>query len=254
MLILLSPSKTIKISQPAFITETTQPDFLKQSSKIVNTLKRFSFDDLQKLLNTSHPLTQTAMDYYRLWNKEHAGQRSCPAILAFHGEAYSGFRAEEMSNDTLLYAQQKLLIFSGLYGVLRPLDLIQPYRLDVADSILIGDKNLYHFWKNPVTLWIKKQLKMQGDNTIINLASTEYLKMLDQKKLNCEIVTPVFKDRIGDKYKIVSVFAKQSRGKMARYILENKITNPEILKLYDENGYLFNESLSNYNQLVFTRG
>ncbi|OFY51871.1 MAG: hypothetical protein A2W85_12195 [Bacteroidetes bacterium GWF2_41_31] len=254
MLILLSPSKTIKISQSGFITETTLPDFLKQSGKIVKTLKRFSFDDLQKLLNTSRPLTQTAMDYYQLWNREHTSQRSCPAILAFQGEAYSGFRAEEMSNDTLLYAQQKLLIFSGLYGVLRPLDLIQPYRLDVADSILIDDKNLYHFWKNPITLWIKKQFKMQGDNTIINLASKEYFKMLDQKKLNCEIVTPVFKDRIGDEYKIVSVFAKQSRGKMARFILENKITDADSLKFYEKDSYFFNEKMSTNNQFVFTRG
>jgi len=254
MIILLSPSKTIKINPSVQYLQTSQPSFLTQSSRIAKILKTYTYDELQLLLKTSQQLTKTAYDYYQLWNRAHTEQRSGAAILAFRGEAYVGLKAEEMSNDTLLYAQQKLLIFSGLYGVLRPLDLIQPYRLDVADSLLIDDKNQYHFWKNPITLWIKKQLKKQGDNTIINLASTEYFKMLDQKKLNCEIVTPVFKDRIGDEYKIVSVFAKQSRGKMARFILENKITNANSLKFYEKDNYFFNEKISTNNQFVFTRG
>ena len=254
MIILLSPSKTIKINPSVQYLQTSQPSFLTQSSRITKILKTYTYDELQLLLKTSQQLTKTAYDYYQLWNRAHTEQRSSAAILAFRGEAYVGLKAEEMSNDTLLYAQQKLLIFSGLYGVLRPLDLIQPYRLDVADSFLIDNKNLYHFWKIPITLWIKKQLKKQGDNTIINLASTEYFKMLDQKKLNCEIVTPIFKDRIEDEYKIVSVFAKQSRGKMARYILENKITAVNDLKFYEKDSYFFNEKMRTNNQLVFTRG
>ncbi len=254
MIILLSPSKTIKINPSVQYLQTSQPSFLMQSSRIAKILKTYTYDELQLLLKTSHQLTKTAYDYYQLWNRAHTEQRSSAAILAFRGEAYAGLKAEEMSNDTLLYAQQKLLILSGLYGVLRPLDLIQPYRLDVSDPLLADKQSLYQCWKNKATQWINKQLVLQNSHTIINLASLEYLKMIDQKKVKSEIITPVFKDRVGDEYKIVSVFAKQSRGKMARYILENKITNPELLKLYDENGYVFNESLSNHNQFVFTRG
>jgi hypothetical protein len=254
MIILLSPSKTIKINPSVQYLQTTQPSFLTQSSKIAKILKTYTYDELQLLLKTSPQLTQTAYDYYQLWNRAHTEQRSGAAILAFRGEAYSGLGAGELSNDTLLYAQQKLLIFSGLYGVLRPFDSIQPYRLDVGDSLLVDKQSLHQCWKNKVTQWTNKQLELQNCHTIINLASLEYFKMIDQKKVKSEIITPIFKDLVGDEYKIVSVFAKQSRGKMARYILENKITNPEHLKIYDENGYVFNESLSNHNQFVYTRG
>jgi hypothetical protein len=254
MIILLSPSKTIKINPSVQYLQTSQPSFLTQSSKIAKILKAYTYDELQLLLKTSQQLTQTAYDYYQLWNRAHTEQRSSAALFAFRGEAYSGLNAQELSEDTLLYAQQKLIIFSGLYGVLRPFELIQPYRLDVADPLLVDKQSLYQCWKNKVTHWTNKQLELQNSHTIINLASLEYFKMIDQKKVKSEIITPIFKDRVGDEYKIVSVFAKQSRGKMARFILKNKITNTNDLKFYEKDGYFFNEKMSSNNQLVFTRG
>jgi len=254
MLIILSPSKTIGLNPNLFEDISTQPLFVSEAEAICKQLKILSVSDLQKILKTSPKLTQTAHDYYQHWNLSHSISNSTQAILAYKGDVFTGMDAQSFTKDTLLYSQQQLLIFSAIYGALRPLDLIQPYRLDVANPLKINGQTLYQYWKNNVTRAIDQQLKLQKDNILINLASAEYFQMLDTKQLKASIITPVFKDFTNGKYKIVSIFAKKARGKMSKFILENRISNPEELKTFVEDGYYFSESNSDEDTFTFLRG
>ena len=254
MQIILSPSKTIKHRVNLFEEISTQPIFKMEAEEICSQLKRFSLDELQKLLKTSPNLTQTAYDFYQHWNSTHTIKNSTQAIQAFSGDVFTGMESLHFPKETLLYSQQHLTILSALYGALRPLDIIQPYRLDVANPLKITNTTLYQYWKLKVTQTLNRQLELQKNKITINLASAEYFKMIDHKKIIGEIITPTFKDNINGSYKIVSLYAKKARGKMTKFILVNKISNSEELKTYTEDGYYFAAAHSDKYNYIFLRG
>lgn len=254
MLIIISPSKTIKNNSDCSIEEYSHPKYISDTSKIVAQIKKHKPEELQSILQTSYNLALEAQDNYQLWNPQHIASNSTQALFAFKGDVYNGLEALSLSKDTLLYSQNNLLILSGLYGALKPLDLIQPYRLDVANSFKIAKSNLYEFWRSKITKYTLQRIQLQKNKLLINLASSEYFKMIDSKSINCSVITPVFKDYICGQYKIISIYTKKARGKMARFILENQIEDPELLKTYNEDGYFFDVSKSTKNSFIFIRG
>ncbi len=211
-------------------------------------------EELRSILKTSPKLTYEARESFQMWNKLHSTENATQAILAFNGDVYSGMNAGEFASDTLLYSSDHLVILSGLYGALLPLDLIQLYRLDVANPLKLGQKTLYAFWKKSVTKYINDQINASNHQFLVNLASQEYFSMLDEKAINAKIITPVFKDMVNGRHKIVSVFAKKARGRMSRFILEHKICDPEILKTFDEDGYFYDVNTSTSETFTFLRG
>jgi hypothetical protein len=253
MLVILSPSKTIRKNTDHSFEHFTLPVFLSQAEQVVNTLKKLNTEELRSILKTSPKLTYEAQESFQLWNLQHSTNNSTQSILAFNGDVYAGMNAGELSNDTFLYSQDHLIILSGLYGALRPFDLIQNYRLDVGNSLKIGKDNLYSFWKRRVTDFVNRQLLISNNHYLVNLASHEYFSMLGVKSIKGKMITPVFKDYSSGKYKIVSVFAKKARGKMARFIFENKVNNPEVLKTYEGDGYYYDENTSTSEIFTFLR-
>ena len=255
MLIILSPSKTIdttsKVSSPLY----SEPCFIKEGSELVSVIKELNTCVLSKLMSVSSKLSQLNYDRYQMWNKSHNLTNSKQAILSFKGEVYTGLNASSFSDDILSYSQEHLIILSGLYGILRPLDLIQPYRLEISTKISMpGSKDLYTFWQDRITNELNNILLSTNNNTLINLASNEYFKAIDLKNLTANIVTPVFKDKKNGSYKIISIYAKKARGLMTQFILTNKIDNIDDLKHFEDEGYFYSDNLSKDDQLVFTRG
>ncbi len=255
MLIILSPSKTIDTTSKVSSTLYSQPCFLKESSEIVSAIKKLNTSKLSKLMSVSPKLSQLNYDRYQLWNKSHTLSNSKQAIHSFKGEVYTGLNASSFSDDVLSYSQEHLIILSGLYGALRPLDLIQPYRLEISTKLSTPDsKDLYTFWQDKITNELNNILNSTNNSTLINLASNEYFKAIDLNNLNADIITPIFKDQKNGSYKIISIYAKKARGLMTRFILNNKIENIDDLKHFDNEGYFYNDLLSNSSQFVFTRG
>ncbi len=255
MQIVLSPSKTIDQTTISTNLEFSVPRYINKSEVLVKKLKQLNIISLQKLMNISPKLAQLTFDRYQFWNIKHNLSNSKQALLSFKGDVYTGLDAKSLSNSDLNYAQEHLIIMSGLYGTLKPLDLIQPYRLEIATKFEISNsKNLYAFWKECITNDINTSFKNSNNQVLVNLASNEYFKSIDLKKTNCEIITPVFKDISNGKYKIISVYAKMARGLMTRYIIKNQIKKTEELKLFNEIGYIFSQNLSSYNIFIFTRG
>jgi len=255
MLIILSPSKTINTNNTISTSTFTQPYFINRSAKIVSKIKKLIPSDLSNLMNISPKLSQLNFDRFQHWNSIHNLSNSKQALLSFKGEVFNGLDVNTFSEEDLLYSQDHLFILSGLYGVLRPLDLIQPYRLEISTKIEIEKlANLYAYWQNIITQELNKSIASKKTNILINLASNEYFKVIDKKKLHANIITPVFKENKNGKYKIVTIYAKKARGLMTNYILRNKIEKAENLKFFDEEGYYYNEPLSDDKQFVFTRG
>lgn len=255
MLIVISPAKTLDFEHKAHINYHSKNDFLKQSAQLINTLKHFSAPDLGKLMSISPKLAQLNVERYATWSLPFTANNAKQALLAFKGDVYTGLDAETLTEEELMYAQDHLRILSGLYGVLRPLDLIQPYRLEMGTKLAFETHdNLYQFWGDSLTKNINKALKAQGDEVLINLASNEYFKAVHTDKLAGQIVTPVFKDFKNGQYKMISFYAKKARGLMSRYIIKNKVTTPEALIHFDYEGYYYSESESSANELVFLRG
>jgi len=255
MIVILSPSKTIDQSLNTKIADFTIPVFLKQSHQIVNILKKLNTTELSKLLSTSPKLSQLSYDRYQFWNKSHNLNNSKQAILSFKGEVYSGLDADSLTKNEINFAQKHLILLSGLYGILKSLDLIQPYRLEIATKLSVGkQKDLYSFWRTHITNELKELISKSSQQTLINLASNEYYKSIDKEKLGCRIITPIFKEYRNGDYKIVTIFAKKARGLMTRYIIKNSIEVLEDIKSFDKEGYYFNNELSNEDNFVFTRG
>jgi cytoplasmic iron level regulating protein YaaA (DUF328/UPF0246 family) len=255
MLILLSPSKTIDTKTQVVINNFTLPHFINDGSKIVSVVKKLSVPELSTLMKISPKLSQLNFDRFQYWNTDHKLSNSKQALLSFKGEVFTGIDADSFSIDDLEYSQNHLIILSGIYGMLRPLDLIQPYRLEISTKLAINtSKNLYAYWQDKITSEIKQILITHNNPTIINLASNEYFKVIDAKKLNANIITPVFKEYKNGNYKIVTIYAKKARGLMTSYILKNKIDNIDDIKFFDKDGYYYNDLMSDANQLVFTRG
>ncbi len=255
MLIIISPAKTLDFEQKAQTLQFSENDFLPHAEKLVKLLKKYSSEDLSKLMVISDKLAHLNQERFAIWARPFDLENAKQALPAFKGDVYIGLDAETLNEKQLFYTQKHLRILSGLYGVLRPLDLIQPYRLEMGTKLNTKTFNgLYDFWGDKLTNNINKVLKSQGDDILINLASNEYFKALNKKILKANIITPVFKDFNAGEYKMISFFAKKARGLMSRFILENELKNPTDLIHFNSEGYYFKESESSDNKLVFLRG
>jgi hypothetical protein len=255
MLILLSPSKTLDFDIPAKAIHPTQPEFLDEAQLLVDKLKKYSPAKLQDLMRINPKLADLNAKRYMDWHQPFTEENARQALLVFKGEVFTGLNAEDLSKEDFEFSQYHLRMLSGLYGVLRPLDLIQPYRLEIGTKLNTRKgKDLYQFWGNKITNSINAALKESGQNVIINLASNEYFNSIDKKKLDAEVYTPTFKDYKNGTYKFLTVYGKRARGMMARFIIKNKITDVEQIKLFDEDGYYYNDNLSEGRNWIFTRG
>lgn len=255
MLIVISPSKTLDFEKPITNQSYTQPGFVKEASILIKPLRKLSVDQLMDLMGISPKLAQLNQERYFLWRPEFTPETARQALYAFRGDVYLGLDADSLSPANVDTAQQQLRILSGLYGVLHPLDLVRPYRLEMGISLSVGNnRTLYEFWQKKITAKMRKDLDISGSNLLINLASVEYFKVIDQKKLKAEIVTPEFREAKDGTYKMVSFFAKKARGMMTRFILQNGIDSEEQLRAFDSDGYCYNGQLSEMGRPVFTRG
>lgn len=254
MLITISPAKTLDFESPLATTHFTQPELLKYSQQLIEECRKLSSSDIARLMKISDKLAGLNAARFGEWQPNFTPENARQAILAFKGDVYTGMQAELFSEDDFQFAQQHLRMLSGLYGVLRPLDLMQPYRLEMGIKLKNNKgSDLYQFWGNTITEALNKALEQQGDNILINLASDEYFKSVNPKKLNAEIVKPVFLDEKNGKYKVISFYAKKARGLMSRFIIQEKLTNKAQLKEFDLEGYQFNSAESEGNTLVFKR-
>lgn len=254
MLLLISPAKTLDFETPAPTAEFTQADFLKESKLLINELRALAPHDISNLMSISDKLGLLNFDRFANWKTPFKPTNAKQALFAFQGDVYMGMQAENFSADDLQFAQQHLRILSGLYGLLRPLDLMQAYRLEMGTSFANSrGKNLYEFWGDTITKAINKQLKELDSRVLINLASNEYFGAVKPKLVKAEIITPVFKDQKNGQYKIISFFAKKARGMMSAYIIQNRITDPEAIKQFDVAGYYFDAASSSKYEWVFKR-
>jgi len=255
MLILISPAKTLDYSVKLPNIEPTEISFPNESQELVKGLKKLKSKDLQTLMGISPKLAQLNFERFQEFSYPFNKEEVKPALLVFKGEVFVGINAENFNVEDLQYAQDHLRILSGLYGVLRPLDAIFPYRLEMGTKYSTEKfKHLYDFWGMKIHNKVQQDLDNQGDKILINLASNEYYKAVKSSKLNAEIITPQFKDFKNGQYKMISFYAKKARGLMTNFILKNRITNPDELKLFDMEGYEFNVQLTEGNNWVFTRG
>ena len=256
MLVLISPAK-IQNFKPQTVTELyTLPEFLKQSEQLIQLIKELSTSELAKLLDINSNLTQLNIDRYFNWHLPFSPQNAKQAVLTFDGEAFRGLNAKTFSSDDFDYAQSHLRILSGLYGVLRPLDFIQPYRIDVSSKLRNPKgSDLYAFWKEKVSASVFKAMK-NGDKQefILNLMSKEYLKTLDLKHKKVKVIDVEFYEMKDDQYKQIVIYTKKARGLMAQYVIKNRIEDIEDLKGFSAENYWFSPQLSTDSKLVFTRG
>ena len=254
MLTIISPAKKLDYSQPAETQACTQPQLLKHSEQLLEDLRQLSPKDICSLMGLSDKLGALNYERFQAWQTPFSNENAKQAILAFKGDVYQGLDADNMSAEELGWAQDNLRILSGLYGLLRPLDLMQPYRLEMGTKFANQrGANLYQFWGEIITDQLNKLFPSSAKSVLVNLASNEYFKAVQSNNINAEIITPVFMDQKGDKYKIISFFAKRARGLMSAFIIKNKITDAEQLKTFDINGYSFNAAMSEGNKWVFCR-
>jgi hypothetical protein len=253
MKIVISPAKSLDFKSKLPTSRGTQPQFLDTAIKINRKMERQTKAKLQELMDISSNLAELNYERYKIFEEKHTKENSRPAIYAYNGDVYTGFDAYTIPTDKLDRLQDSLRILTGMYGILNPLDLIQPYRLEMGTSIGIDRKdNLYGVWQKKITDSLNNEL--QKDELFINLASQEYFKAIDKKRLKVPVITPVFKDFKNGKLKIISFFAKKARGAMVRYIIDKDIDSVEGLKGFDYEGYRFSENDSpKENELVFVR-
>ena len=254
MLIVISPAKTLDFDTPANTTAFTQPELLKQSESLIDVLTTRSPSDIEKLMKISPKLAELNVERYHQWSPPFTNKNAKQALLAFKGDVYTGLEAQNFSQPDFEYAQNHLRILSGLYGVLRPLDLIQAYRLEMGIKLENPNgKNLYEFWGKTITKNINKQLKSIDSKTLLNLASNEYFKSIKAKEVNADIVTPVFKDWKNGQYKIISFYAKKARGSMSAWIIKNQVRDLDQLNKFKHDGYSYSVNDSDALNPVFLR-
>lgn len=257
MLIVLSPAKKLDYKNPAPVKNYTLPDYLDSSQQLINELQKLSADEIGRMMKLSKNLAHLNKERYMEWQKPGSPDEpdSKQAAYAFRGDVFQGWQPETLQEEDMLFAQNHVRILSGLYGMLRPMDLMKPYRLEMGTKFGVnGKKDLYEFWQDTITEGLNTILEENGTSYLINLASDEYFKAIDQSKLNSEIITPVFKDNKNGEYRVVSFYAKKARGMMTRFVIQNRISDPEQLKLFEDDGYYYNDMLSEGSTLVFTRG
>lgn len=254
MLVVLSPAKTLDFETPAPFPAFSQPDLLAESQLLIKHCQQLSMQDIASLMKVSDKIAGLNVARFAQWQVPFSLDNAKQAVFAFQGDVYTGLQAATLSEEALNYAQKHLRILSGLYGLLRPLDLMQAYRLEMGVR-LENERggNLYQFWGSIITEALNQALQVQGDQLLINLASNEYFKAVKKKELQGEIITPVFKDHKNGKYKVVSFYAKKARGLMARYIIEQQLTSLEQIKAFAVDGYYFVENESTETELVFYR-
>ncbi len=254
MLTVISPAKKLDYRSPVTATAHTQPALLKHSQELLEGLKKLSPQDVCRLMGLSDKLGALNYERFQEWSAPFNEGNARQAVLAFKGDVYQGLGADSMSEAELQWAQDHLRILSGLYGILRPLDLMQAYRLEMGIKCSTHrGSDLYAFWDGIITAELNDLLK-GSDAVLLNLASNEYFKAIKQKNIHARIVTPIFMDYKTDKYKIISFFAKKARGLMAAFIVKGKITDVEDIKHFDSDGYSFNSAMSEGDKWVFTRG
>ncbi len=255
MLIVISPAKTLDYETPPVTRTHTKPAMLKQSQQLIDILRNYSALDLAELMKLSMKLAELNFDRYHDWKTPFNTRNAKQAALAMKGDVYTGLDAETLTEEDFAFAQEHLRILSGLYGVLKPLDLMQPYRLEMGTKLPNpqgGD--LYSFWGERITQAVNKALKAQGDDVLINLASNEYYKSIKPKLIEGRIITPQFKEKKNGSYRMIGLFAKRARGMMSRYIITNRLQDPEDLKGFRSDGYRFSKQQSKGDQWVFVRG
>ncbi len=254
MLSVISPAKTLDFETPSTTDKVTQPDFLDHSQPLIEILRDYSPQQLSDLMGISDKLAGLNAARFADWQPPFTLDNAKPAVQAFQGDVYTGLEANTFSDDDNLFAQQHLRILSGLYGLLRPLDLIQAYRLEMGTKLPNdAGKDLYAYWKPTLTQALNSAIAESGSNVLVNLASNEYFKAIDTKKLAARIITPVFKDEKNGSFKIISFYAKKARGLMSAWIIQQQINDPEQLTAFDVAGYQFDPAASQGDTLVFTR-
>lgn len=254
MLALLSPAKTLDYSSALPTDVFTQPRLLEQSQKLIDKAQLLSASEIMSLMTVSEKIAQLNVERFRDWQADFDFSNARQAIFAFKGDVYSGLDAYHLSDTAIEFSQQHLRMLSGLYGVLRPLDLMMPYRLEMGIRLKNErGTNLYQFWGDRITEVINQDLKQAQSTQLINLASDEYYKAVNEAKIQAEIIKPVFLDQKNGKYKIISFYAKKARGLMARYIVENQLQHAEQLKDFNLEGYYYDAAQSTVQNMVFLR-
>lgn len=257
MIAILSPAKDMNVlpREERATSKSTKPQFMGEAKALIEDLRQFKKDELKELMKISDKLAVLNYDRYANWNKNHSGSNASQALYSFTGEAYRGLDAATLKASDAEYAQKVFHVLSGLYGVLRPLDLIQPYRLEMGTKYGFRDKkNLYDFWGNKITENIEKAVEASpGEKVLVNLASNEYSKVIDFKKLKYKVVNPSFYEERNGKLKMITVYTKKARGMMTRFIIENRIEKLEDLKAFDLDGYYFSNENSGADKLIFVR-
>ena len=254
MLIVVSPAKTLDYESPLTTKKFTQPELVEYSKELIDVCRKLTPADVASLMKVSDKIADLNVGRFQEWSETFTTENSRQAILAFKGDVYTGLDAKSLSEVDFEYAQEHLRMLSGLYGLLKPLDLMQPYRLEMGTKLANNKgSNLYQFWGNVITDKLNEAIVAQGDNVLINLASNEYFKAVKPKSLDAQVITPVFKDGKNGQYKVISFYAKKARGMMARYIIKNRIESVVDLTKFDMAGYYFVEDDSTPTELVFKR-
>lgn len=254
MFFVLSPAKNLNEKDPSPVSSFTLPDLLPEAEILMQELRQLAPQQIAELMHVSDKIALLNAERNAAWHTPFTPENAKQAVFMFNGDVYEGIAADTLKPEQIDYLQQHVRLLSGLYGVLRPLDLMQPYRLEMGTAFANSrGKNLYEFWGDKITDLLNQTLKQADSDVLINLASQEYFKSVNTKKLNARLITPIFKDEKNGKYKIISFYAKRARGLMVRYAAEHGITDPEMLKNFDYEGYSFNEAASNEAEWVFMR-
>jgi cytoplasmic iron level regulating protein YaaA (DUF328/UPF0246 family) len=254
VLTVISPAKTLDFETPPGTRKTTQPEFLARAAELVEDARALSPDDIRTLMGVSASIAELNHRRFMDWGLPFTLDNAKQSLLAFKGDVYVGLQAQTLSAAQLQFAQQHLCILSGLYGLLRPLDLMQPYRLEMGLAFANrGGRNLYEFWGDSITAALNTRLRKSRTKVLVNLASNEYFRSVQARALDADVVTPVFKDLKGDQYKVISFFAKRARGEMARFIIDHELNEPDGMKKFKADGYRYDKAQSSARELVFTR-
>jgi len=250
----LSPAKSLDYDTPLQGQAHTPPLFVKQSKALIDVLRQQSPQQIAELMDLSDKLSALNVARYQAWSSRATEKNARQAVLAFNGDVYEGLDAKTLDADTLGWMQEHVCILSGLYGVLRPLDLMQPYRLEMGTSLATANgKNLYQFWGTQIAEYLNQRLRADISPVLVNLASNEYFKAVDTRALKARVVECVFQEGKGGQYKIISFMAKRARGLMARYAATHRLVQPEQLRAFDLEGYAWSAAQSTPDALVFRR-
>ncbi|MBA1229584.1 peroxide stress protein YaaA [Pseudomonas viridiflava] len=254
MLMVISPAKTLDYETPPATERYTQPQYLDHSQELISQLRELTPAQIAELMHLSDKLAGLNAARFGSWTPAFTPENAKQALFAFKGDVYTGLQADTLTEDQLSYAQDHLRMLSGLYGLLRPLDLMQPYRLEMGTRLANArGKDLYAFWGTRISEWLNQALTDQGDDLLLNLASTEYFSAVKRSALNARVIDIEFKDWKNGQYKIISFYAKKARGMMSRFVIEERIDSPEALRAFDVQGYRYDTELSSPSKLVFLR-